>query len=80
MMSVEAKLLIGVAILMAGYYGPGSTGRVMPELLKMVGGVVIAGAARDMFWPPYQELPKAMMKSLREEVMGEDPKYPKDDP
>ncbi len=72
-MAAEVKLLIGVLILAASYYGPGSVGRMLPELLKMVGGVVIAGAARDMLWPPYKELPAQMMKDLKSQVMGPDP-------
>lgn len=64
----EQKLLIGGAVLAgAFYYAP--RGGFLPELLKMVGGVLVAGAVRDLFWPPYKELSAAQRKDLTAQIM-----------
>lgn len=72
-MSNEWKLIIGGALIASGYYwsrrgrlsGRAFSGRnLVPDLLTMAGGVVVAGAVRDMFWPTYKALPAEFLKQF----------------
>lgn len=67
-MRAEVKLALGGAMLAAAYYMPAKG--LWPDLAKMIAGVLVAGAVRDLFWPPYKELPAQMKKDLQAQVMG----------
>ena len=77
---VEWKLIIGGALIAGGYAWAGRgrfrgrafTGpNLLPDLLTMAGGVVVAGAVRDMFWPTYKELPAQFMKQFEFKTQGD---------
>ncbi|HDZ21912.1 hypothetical protein LCGC14_0784440 [marine sediment metagenome] len=79
-MATEWKLIIGGALIASGYYwkrrqrsrGPMFSGpNLMPDLFTMAGGVVVAGAVREMFWPTYKALPAQFMKQFEFKTQGD---------
>lgn len=73
-MSTEWKLVLGAALIASGYYWASrqrfrgqlfSGQNLIPDLLTMAGGVVVAGAVREMFWPTYKALPAEFMKQFQ---------------
>ncbi len=73
-MATETKVILGGLLIAAGYYWASSqrfrgglfAGRnLIPDLLTMAGGVVVAGAVRDMFWPTYKPVPAEFMKQFQ---------------